>query len=273
MQADAGGCSTHCSRLAAPPYPHAVRVVSRILLAGLCLLGGACAGRSDPRLPEPGGELPDVAEAYLRVLVGEDWDTALEEVTVANSPAYLYGLHRFASMEVHRGVDYSIEADGDEVHLCELPSRGGPPGDCLTLGGFRTDGDGLIQTFTIDGVSIDGRIARGRPPGVTVDGMTVVVLTAMVTSEGDLVVAFDTHNGRDEPLTIAPDGLRYQPAGGPPIGLSDEARWEPVDVPPKARVLDMPQFPAADLGGTLTATGRTPSGVEIEVEVPVPTPS
>jgi hypothetical protein len=252
-----------------------VRVVARVLLAGLCLLGGACAGRgSDPGLPEPGGELPDVAWAYLRVLVGEDRDTALEEVTVADSPAYLYGLHRFASMEVHGVVNYSIEADGDEVHLCELPSGGGGlRGECLTLGGFRIDGDGLIRTFMIDGVSIDGRIARGRPPGVTVDAMTVVVQTAMVTSEGDLVVAFDTYNGRAEALTIAADGLRYQPAGGPPVRLSDESSWEPVEVPPKTRVLDMPQFPAADLGGALTVTGRAPGGVEIEVEVPVPTPS
>lgn len=251
-----------------------MRVVSRILLAGLCLLAGACAGRgSDPRLPEPDGELPDLAEAYLRVLVGEDRDTALEEVTVANSPAYLYGLHRFASMQVHGVVDHSTEPDGDEVLLCELPSGGGLSGDCLTLGGFRTDGDGLIRTFTIDGVSIEGRIARGRPPGVTVDGMTVVVQTAMVTSEGDLVVAFDTYNGRAEPLTLVADGLRYRPAGGPPIGLSDDARWEPVDVPPEARVLDMPQFPAAWLGGALTVTGRTPGDVEIEVEVRVPPPS
>jgi hypothetical protein len=231
--------------------------------------GGAEASRPpvedrDGASPATGSEPPDMAWSFVRLIAGQGEGTDLGSVASPASPAFLYGLHHLAALEMNRPSDYSIEPVGADLRACDAMA-------CFTFGGFRIDRDGRIRTFSVDDQPVDGRVTSGHRLGATAEGVTVVVKTAVVSTRGHLNVVFEVTNDRSQPLTTLPDRARYLPVDGTPVASPEDVLREPFEIPPGALLRTMAVFDHSRFGGTLVFVGQTGDGTEVEIEVAVPT--
>jgi hypothetical protein len=255
--------------------------VLRVVVSALVVVCVACArsgtpehgGTEAPR-PSTAGRPPEVAEAYVRLVTGSDDEPDLASVAATGSPARLYGLHLLATRAMTGPTEHAVERDGVDLRVCSrLAGAADAAVDCHTLGGFRIDEDGRLRTFSINGQPLGGRVTRGDRRGVTADGVTIVVETAVVSTRGDLVVVFAVTNNRLEPLRAVPERARYLPAYRPPVATPEDLVRDPTVIPPGVRLRTMALFEGSVFGGMLRFVGRTPDGAELDVEVAVPDPT
>jgi hypothetical protein len=190
-----------------------------------------------------------VAWSFVRLIAGQGEGTDLESVASPASPAFLYGLHHLAALEMNRPSDYSIEPVGADLRACDAMA-------CFTFGGFRIDRDGRIRTFSVDDQPVDGRVTSGHRLGATAEGVTVVVKTAVVSTRGHLNVVFEVTNDRSQPLTTLPDRARYLPVDGTPVASPEDVLREPFEIPPGALLRTMAVFDHSRFGGALVFVAR-----------------
>ncbi len=152
------------------------------LVVALALVAMSCTGASDQSTAESTGSRPPATAStttrsaidhvdYLdSIFNGELIDPAdlyVEDplYAEAGSPAAAYGSHRVNLRLVDRGSgdphrEHIVTPDGDTVSVC----RGEATGDgCTIFAGFVTRRDGLVYTFTVDGVLIDDRLGDAFP--------------------------------------------------------------------------------------------------------------
>jgi hypothetical protein len=207
-----------------------------------------------------------VAWSFVRLIAGQGEGTDLESVASPASPAFLYGLHHLAALEMNRPSDYSIEPVGADLRACDAMA-------CFTFGGFRIDRDGRIRTFSVDDQPVDGRVTSGHRLGATAEGVTVVVKTAVVSTRGHLNVVFEVTK---RPLPTAHDPSRPSalPAGrrNPgrvPRGRAAGTLRDPARRPPSHDGGFRPLAIRRSTG----LRGQTDDGTGVEIEVAVPPPT
>jgi hypothetical protein len=144
-------------------------------------------------------------------------------------------------------------------------------GFCDELSGFVV-GDGRLQSFELNGVPIDGRLAAPSKATMVGDvGIRVVGAFERVTvDELAVVIAIDPGT---ETLTVPWDEVSYVDPSGVEIPVDLAASAYPAEITPRPDGRDQPvvlQFPTAELGGelvmTFTTTGST---TPLEARVPV----
>jgi hypothetical protein len=145
-------------------------------------------------------------------------------------------------------------------------------GFCDEFSGFVVS-DGLLQSFRLNGVPIDGRLAAPSKATMAGDvGIRVVGAFERVTvDELAVVVAIDPGA---ETLTVPWDEVVYVDPSGVEIPVDLAASAYPAEITPRPDGQDQPvalQFPTAELGGELvmtftTAESTTPVDARVTVD-------
>ncbi len=200
----------------------------------------------------------------------------LPQRVVAGSPAeafmtYVLG---FASARIdsRQGPFGPFTADA-----ATTPIEGDPAveicadGFCDELSGFVVS-DGLLQSFQLNGVPIDDRVAAPSKATMFDDvGIRVIGAFERVTvDELAVVVAVDPGS---ETLTVPWDEVSYVDPSGTEIPVDLAASAYPAEITPRRDGRDQPvvlQFPTAQLGGELVfpyTSDSTAAPVEARVTV------
>ncbi len=246
------------------------------------MLAPACSGSSGQAeergevTAETGEALSAAVRAYGEIVTGEDDRTVLSSIAAMDSPAYVYAQHLLAALALlpPSTVHATVVPYGSGLRVCDPPPDDEAQGEtaCNVLDRFQMDDDGRIRTFSLNGEPVDGRVTRGLGTGTVIDGITVAVETAVVSTGGNLNIVFVVSNGTDGPLTPLRDDLRYQTAGGEAAERSDYAGGFPPEIPPGNSFRMIGLFENSDFGGSLAFFGRMSQGKSVEIDVPVPTP-
>ena len=247
--------------------------------AGLLVaLGGAVAAgpgeaptASSPPTTVAGAPVFDPVDLLRRVFT-DDPDagnpTAVTAMVVPGSPAAAFiayasgfGAARHDGRQGPWGP-YTVMASGSDVDVCSN-------GSCDTFGGFEVD-DGRLRSFSINDISIDGRVAA--PSKVASFGGVGVRLAGAferVTFD-QLAVVFVLETSDDEIAVEWADVVYVQPSGeSVATELADSAF--PATVPATGMQPVVMQFPGAMLGGEVVLAYTSPSAPQgIEVRLPVP---
>ena len=157
---------------------------------------------------------------------------------------------------------YTVTASGPDVEVCS-------GGFCDTFGGFEVD-DGRVRSFSIDGVSIDGRLAA--PSKAVSFGALGVRLAGgferVTYDQLAVVFVLETSGGA---IAVEWGDLSYVEPSGVSVAaeLADSAF--PATVPATGMQPVVMQFPGATLGGDLVFAYTSPAAPQaIEVRLPVP---
>jgi hypothetical protein len=145
--------------------------------------------------------VPEVAAQYLGLLGDADLGGMARMVDLAadGSLAELYAQYHIARMRYAGPAPSTSDVKGATVEQCgeEVNAAGGTETVCSVFSDFEVDDAGRLVTFSVDGSAIADRLRAGDPAGVTADGVTVRVVAAYLTAQGDLAVVLDVTNGSE----------------------------------------------------------------------------
>ena len=253
-----------------------VAIAALVALTGVAGSGGAPEALARPALAADAGPQFDPVDFFTDFFtwIGGDPPNRgdLEERMVGGSPAeafvnYLFGFAT-ARLDSRQGplqpftVTESTTAVGDQpaVNVCS-------EGFCDQFSGFVVT-DGRLQTFRLNGVNIDDRLAMpSKELAVGPISVSVVGAFERVTVD-ELAVVLEIAPGGEE-LAVAWDAVRYvDPTGGDlPVDLLASAY--PAVVGPGAQSVVL-QFPTSALGGEVVwtyTTAESPTPVEVTITV------
>jgi hypothetical protein len=217
------------------------------------------------------------ADLYFQVNADPAAAGDLPERLVSGSPAeawvtYVLG---FASARIdsRQGPFDPFNADATTTAIEGDPAVEVCADDfCDEFSGFVLS-DGRLQSFEINGVPIDGRLAASsKATALGEVGIRVVGAFERVTvDELAIVVAIDPGA---ETLTVPWDEIVYVDPSGAEIAVDLAASAYPADITPRPDGRDQPvvlQFPTAELGGELvmtftTAESTTPLEARVAVD-------
>jgi hypothetical protein len=144
-------------------------------------------------------------------------------------------------------------------------------GYCDEFSGFVLS-DGRLQSFEINGVAIDGRLAA--PSKATQSGdVEIRVVGGFERVTTDLLAVVIAINPGAETLTVAWDEVVYLDPSGVELPVELAASAYPPQITPRPDGRDQPvvlQFPTAELGGEVVmtfTTGSSSAPVEARVTV------
>lgn len=142
-------------------------------------------------------------------------------------------------------------------------------GYCDQFSGFVVDDEGRLETFQLNGVAIDDRLAAPSEPK-TIGPISVGLLGAFerVTVDELAVVLAITPAG--EQLDVSWQDVTYDDQRGAEIPVDLPASAYPRSIGPVGAQAFVVQFPTAALGGEVVLTYTTASTqTPVEVRVPV----
>jgi hypothetical protein len=220
--------------------------------------------------------IPDAARAYFDALASEDLSKmgAMLDNSVEGSPAALYATHQIATLR-GLGVQFgtTMEVGDDTIALTTITgydNSGTEQTETTTFGQFTVEG-GKLSGFNVNDTPVAERIRAGGEP-VTVDGVSVRVVTAYQSALGNLILNVDVTNGRQGPIELSefewvlvtPDGRQVSPA-------QDAVNMSPGTVQPGATAGRIAAFEQVGLGGTLRFVAFADDFItEVRFDVPVP---
>jgi hypothetical protein len=251
------------------------------LIAGVtvlaCVVGvGAAGGAGAPAATavtttEAGQQVFDAVDFFTDFFGGINDDPhrpgdVLQRVVEGSSADlfvnYLYGFGAARLDSRHGPLEpFTVSGDDTSVEVCNV-------GACDTFDDFVVV-DGLLQSFRLNGVNVDGRLAAPvksieRPPvrirvvgafeRVTVDELAVVLAIEPAT----------------EPLEVAWADSTYVDATWTPIEIDLPASSFPPTVAPGGEQEVVLQFPTGRLGGEVVLSYTTESSPDpISFRVPI----
>jgi hypothetical protein len=221
--------------------------------------------------------IPDAARAYFEALASEDLSRmgAMLDSSVEGSPAALYATHQIATVRAAGGspLGSTTRTEGNAIVVestTGYDAEGVEQTESVTYRGFAREGDKLTG-FVVNDTPVADRIRAGGEP-VTVDGVTVRIVTAYQTARGDLTLNVDTTNGRQGVLNVSSYEWALVTPDGRQVALSQNfcCPADPV-IQPGATAGYMAAFEQVGLGGTLRYVAFADDYVtEVRFDVPVP---
>ena len=239
------------------------------LTAMVALVAGSCG--DDAGTPDAAGTDPiEVGEQYLRALAGQG-DRSLDDVVALASPdsvADRYARHTRALRDIQVDAGESPEAvevtvTGARATVTFTPDGGAPV--ATEWADFQLGGDGLLSSFTIDGVSLEGRLLGSGEPHV-VDGVSARILSGfhLVTSGRPLVIVEIANEAEG---TYVLGSAAYRTSDGSEFATSPSG--DALGVPSAGSNRVALIFDEADFGGSVMLDGDldgAPVGHELEVD-------
>ncbi|GEM_PF-558672 len=265
------------------------RHLSIALLVGAVVLA-ACTGGGGSSPPPDGSStttrpapptsttttLPPVADALgtLSTAVATHDPSALDSaarVAVPGSPAAEYlGFQSAVLSVIGEQPPGRVEPAGtDSFRVCDISQS---TSTCRVLSDPVFGPDGRLENFTIDGISLDGRITSDGPEVASSDVRMQAVAALQAIPSGDLVVVVEVRNLRDSAILVNAFAAVYRSPDGGRMEVRSTAgddRAEPGD-----GVRFLVVVPSSPVGGLLEVPG-TSDGFDDPylVRVPVsPTP-
>lgn len=226
---------------------------------------------------EPDKQDPsELARDYFDILGRDDLGemAGMLDLATPGSPAHLYAQHQIAFTRALGSLPGTTEVRSDAIEMCSelLDENGQTRQECYIYADFEANADtGLLESFSVDGNPIDGRIAAGDPEGVTEQGVTVKVVTAFQATRGNMAINADVVNNLSTPVDVAEYDFEYVDADGrqyaqAPFVFSNL----PSTIQPGATASAVGLFEQAPFGGTFTFVGFTNDfATEIRISVPV----
>ena len=207
------------------------------------------------------------ADAYFDALAANQPDDPAAASAVPGSDAARYAEHQAAARGL-LGVTTTrtLVTGGVDFEICELDDA------CTTYSAVVSDPvSGLVAGFSIDDVSVAGRIVGG---GLVADGDGAVarVASAHQTNDGDVFVLVEIDNTTDVPIEMFGfAGVLNDGAGG--TGVEAIGAWGDQQFPAGAVGELLLQFPAADLNGVVQLSGLRGDGLDISLDLRLPNPA
>ncbi len=221
--------------------------------------------------------IPDAAHAYFEALASEDLSqmgTMLDH-SVEGSPAALYATHQIANLRALGGATLgtTIDVTDDAIALISVTgyaNDGTEQTETVTYRGFTVEGDKLTG-FHVNDTPVADRIRAGGEP-VTVEGVSVRVVTAYYTARGDLMLNVDVTNGRAGAIELSDFEWLFVTGDGRQVSPSQNVvNMSPGTVQPGATAGRIVAFEQVGLGGTLRFVAFADDFVtDVRFDVPVP---
>jgi hypothetical protein len=225
---------------------------------------------------EPTSDVPEAARNYFEALASEDLSRmgAMVDNSVEDSPAALYAVHQIATLR-GLGTQFGTTMDvGDDTialtTITGYDNSGTEQTETTTYGGFTVEGDKLTG-FNVNDTPVADRIRAGGDP-VTVDGVSVRVVSAYHSAVGNLILNVDVTNGRQGPIELSDFEWLLVTADGRQVSPAPEAvNMSPGTVQPGATAGRIAGFEQVGLGGTLRFVAFADDFVtDVRFDVPVP---
>jgi len=219
---------------------------------------------------EAEGGVPTAVFAYMAAFKSRD-ATAMEQMRAFASPGSPADL--YASYQIQRARAFPQEPPDDveartdgTVKACTSQPNGSQ--DCAIYSDFQLDADGRLQSFSIDGLTIEGRLAGTGDP-VVADGVTATLSAAYRSGQGSVWVFVDLVNDRNAGIVVAGDASPYvTPDGGQTMPAEGVERGPTI--PPHETGTVVLRFDSSEIGGSLDLKVLTDdAGTEIVLPVPV----
>lgn len=191
---------------------------------------------------------------------------AMEEmrtVSSPNSPADLYAtyqIERTRSFPQEEPDRIETRPDGTIEACAQLPDG---TESCAVYSDFEYE-SGLISSFAIDDLSIDGRLVEPGAFG-TREGILATLVTACRSGQGSVWVYADVANGLDIEITVAGDVSEYVEPDGARTGPFNGTGRGPTILPRETGRVVL-RFEDSELGGSLDLKVLT---ADTEVRVPI----
>jgi hypothetical protein len=253
-------------------------VVGVVAVIAVVSAVAACADSAgdDDALLEPSQEAEEAeggvhpaAFAYMAAFGTRD-ARAMEQMrpfASPGSPADLYAtyqIQRARAFPEEPPEDVEARRDGT-VQACISPPNGAQ--DCAVYADFRLDADERLESFTIDGLTIDGRLV-GQGDTVVADGVQATLASAYRSGEGSVWAFVDLVNDRETGIVVAGDASAYVMPDGARTPPHEGVRPGPT-IPPGETGTVVLRFDDSALGGSLDLRVLT-DDPNSEVVVPVP---
>jgi hypothetical protein len=256
-------------------FPGALTVVA-VVVAGV-----GCAGegdrltdvRSEPSQADAEadeGGVPAAVFAYMAAFKSRD-ATAMEQMRPFASPGSPADLD--ASYWIQWARAFPQEPPEDDVEALTdgtvkaCRSQPDESQDCAIYSDFQLDADGRLQSFSIDGLTIEGRLAGTGDP-VVADGVTATLSAAYRSGQGSVWVFVDLVNDRDTGIVVAGDVSPYvAPDGG--LTMPAEGVQRGPTIPPHGTGTVLLKFDSSEIGGSLEVKVLT-DDPDTEIVLPVP---
>jgi hypothetical protein len=196
------------------------------------------------------------------------------DASVEGSPAHLYATHQIANVRaIGTSLGAAMHTEGDVVVIMSTTgydADGVEQTESVTYRDFAVEG-GKLAGFVVNETPVADRIRAGGEP-VTVDDVSVRVVTAYQTARGDLTINVDTTNGRQDVLNVSSYEWALMTPDGRQVALSQNfcCPTDPV-IQPGATAGYVAAFEQVGLGGTLRFVAFADDFVtEVRFDVPVP---
>jgi hypothetical protein len=141
----------------------------------------------------------------------------------------------------------TLQTRGTKIVACRVDDRR----DCATFAGFRLGPSGKVESFTIDGNPLSGRIVAGPSQHADVAGASFRLLVAYQAASDDLaVVGVVSADGSGPKIDLL--NATYVGPDGRLVALAVESSNMPLDpLPARSRATAALAFPASKVGGRL----------------------
>lgn len=256
--------------------------IAAAALVGACGSGddgestGGPLGAGPPASNAGSDGVPEVAVDYIELLGTGDVADLQEmiELAVDGSPAEVYARYHLAFTRYGGPTTSTTDVRDDIVRSCQegTNTADDPETRCTNFGHFEVDDAGLLVAFSTDGSPIPDRLRTGDPTGVTDKGLTARVISAYMTSRGDLFIAVDVTNDSNGAAQVDDCSATYTGRDGRQLNqvcVSMQPKVQPGST--ASIVYGIEQ---ATLGGTLTITAATDErqagSFYDSVELPIP---
>ncbi|MEM8621304.1 MAG: hypothetical protein AAGF73_16425 [Actinomycetota bacterium] len=192
--------------------------------------------------------------AYVEAITNDTYDEldAMLAEVAPDGPAAWYGLHQLAVRTAlsDAGLDsligeQTVDQRGDAVTHC-MSGDATIDDECLEFTDFIVD-DGLLYTFSVDGVQIDDRLGVGGDPD-SAAGVEASVVTSYRSIESDLLLVVVEVTAAT-PANLSLSGSTYVDPDGRQMSATQSVG--PSDLQQGATALAIVGFAQADPGGTL----------------------
>jgi hypothetical protein len=253
-------------------------VVGVVAVVAVVSALAACAdsgGDDDVRLEpsqdaeEAEGGVPPAVLAYMAAFGSRDVRSMEQMRPYASpgSPADLYAtyqIQRARAFPEEPPDDVETRTDGT-VEACTSRPEGAQ--DCAVYADFQLDADERLESFTIDGLTIDGRLA-GEGNAVVAEGVQATLASAYRSGQGSVWAFVDLVNDRETGIIVAGDASAYVMPDGAQTPPNEAVQRGPT-IPPRETGTVVLRFDDSELGGSLDLRVLT-DDPNTEIVLPVP---
>jgi hypothetical protein len=144
-----------------------------------------------------------------------------------------------------------------------------PAGGCVSYSDITTDADGLVTTFSVDGQPLAGRVVGAGVPDEH-DGVSVRVISAYQTTEGDLLVVLEVTSRTDVDIELFGFAAVLESLDVDVGAVEASGVWGTTSVAAFASGRQLIAFPASAPVGHVLLSGLRSDGVDVAFDIHLP---